>query len=105
MCPDTLIWGRRSGYLTSAPRFTIRALECPPIFSTDLDDLTCKTPLVGGASSVTAQRITSVAWKRSAGGTVILSASAVLRLMTSTNVVGRSTGRSAGRAPLRILST
>ena len=30
---------------------------------------------------------------------------AVLRLMTSSNVVGYSTGRSAGFAPLRILST
>src|SRR5262245_1669181 len=33
------------------------------------------------------------------------SALAVLRLMISSNFVGRSTGRSAGLAPLRILST
>jgi hypothetical protein len=33
------------------------------------------------------------------------SAFAVLRLMTSSNLVGCSTGRSAGLAPLRILST
>ena len=33
------------------------------------------------------------------------SALAVLRLMTNSNVVGCSTGRSAGFAPLRILST
>ena len=33
------------------------------------------------------------------------SALAVLRLMTSSNFVGCSTGRSAGLAPLRILST
>ena len=33
------------------------------------------------------------------------SALAVLRLMTSSNFVGCSTGRSAGFAPLRILST
>ena len=49
--------------------------------------------------------ITSSAWKRSVGGIVRPSASAVLRLMTSSNVVGCSTGRSAGLAPLRILST
>ena len=33
------------------------------------------------------------------------SAWAVLRLMTSSNVVGCSTGRSAGLVPFRILST
>src|SRR5262249_5585554 len=38
-------------------------------------------------------------------GIVRLSAFAVLRLMTNSNVVGCSTGRSAGLAPLRILST
>ena len=39
------------------------------------------------------------------GGTVSPSAFAVFRLMTSSNFVGCSTGRSAGLAPLRILST
>ena len=38
-------------------------------------------------------------------GTSRPSALAVLRLMTSSNLVGSSTGRSAGFAPLRILST
>src|SRR4030095_5835916 len=38
-------------------------------------------------------------------GIVRPSASAVLRLMTNSNFVGCSTGRSAGLAPLRILST
>src|SRR4029450_8668463 len=38
-------------------------------------------------------------------GIVRPSAFAVLRLITSSNFVGRSTGRSAGLAPLRILST
>jgi hypothetical protein len=52
-----------------------------------------------------AYRITSSAWKRSVGGIVSPSASAVLRLMISSNFVGCSTGRSAGLAPLRILST
>ena len=39
------------------------------------------------------------------GGIVRPSAFAVFRLMTSSNFVGCSTGRSAGFAPLRILST
>jgi len=39
------------------------------------------------------------------GGIVSPSALAVLRLMTSSNFVGCSTGRSAGVEPLRILST
>src|SRR6266700_1027107 len=49
--------------------------------------------------------ITSSAWNRSAGGIVRPSALAVLRLMTSSNFMGCSTGRSPGLAPLRILST
>src|SRR6185503_18086245 len=50
----------------------------------------------------------SITWSArcsSVGGIVSLSAFAVLRLMTSSNVVGCSTGRSAGFAPLSILST
>ena len=46
--------------------------------------------------------MTSSARASSVGGTVRPSALAVLRLMTSSNVVGRCTGRSAGLAPLRI---
>jgi hypothetical protein len=46
--------------------------------------------------------ITSSARARIDGGTVRPSALAVLRSMTSSNVVGCSTGRSAGLAPLRI---
>src|SRR5262249_22602898 len=49
--------------------------------------------------------ITSSARSSSDGGIVRPSAFAVLRLMTNSNFVGCSTGRSAGRAPLRILST
>jgi hypothetical protein len=49
--------------------------------------------------------ITSSARRSSDGGIVIPSALAVLRLMTSSNFVGCSTGRSAGFAPFRILST
>src|SRR5712691_6362382 len=49
--------------------------------------------------------ITSSARRSSDGGIVIPSAWAVLRLMTSSKRVGCSTGKSAGLAPFRILST
>src|ERR1700730_6133771 len=49
--------------------------------------------------------ITSSARPSSDGGIVRPSALAVLRLITSSNFVGCSTGRSPGLAPLRILST
>src|SRR5262249_59888466 len=49
--------------------------------------------------------ITSSARTSSVDGTLRPSALAVLRLMTSSNLVGCSTGSSEGFAPLRILST
>jgi hypothetical protein len=49
--------------------------------------------------------MTSSARARTAGGTVRPSDFAVFRLMTSRNLVGCWTGRSAGLAPFRILST
>src|SRR5713226_2705600 len=49
--------------------------------------------------------ITSSARSSSDGGIVRPSAFAVLRLITSSNLVGCSMGRSAGLAPLKILST
>ena len=49
--------------------------------------------------------ITLSAWIRSVGGMVIPRALAVLRLITNWNVLGCSTGRSPGLAPLRIRST
>src|SRR5215468_9876491 len=49
--------------------------------------------------------ITSSARASSVGGMVRPSALAVIRLMTRSNLVGCSTGRSAGFAPRRILST
>ena len=48
--------------------------------------------------------ITSLARTSNDGGTVRPSALAVFMLMTTSNLVGCSTGRSAGFAPLRILS-
>jgi hypothetical protein len=49
--------------------------------------------------------ITSLARASSVGGTLSPIAFAVLRLITNSNLVGCSTGRSAGLAPLSILST
>src|SRR5215204_1624331 len=49
--------------------------------------------------------ITSSARARSVGGIVRPSAFAVLTLITSSYLEGCSTGRSAGLAPLKILST
>ena len=49
--------------------------------------------------------ITLSASESIAGGTVTPIALAVLRLTASSNVVGNSTGKSAGLAPFRILST
>src|SRR5262249_39301325 len=52
-----------------------------------------------------AHSITSSARASTEGGIVRPRALAVLRLMTSSNFVGCSTGKSAGLAPFRILST
>jgi hypothetical protein len=49
--------------------------------------------------------ITSSARESNEGGTVRPSALAVFMLITSSNLVGCSIGKSAGLAPLRILST
>ena len=49
--------------------------------------------------------ITSSAWASSVGGTSRPSALAVLRLITSSRLVGNSIGRSPGATPLRILCT
>jgi hypothetical protein len=83
----------------------VRTVVCPRIMSTDVDVVFCKTPLAVSTSGVSAYRITLSAWKRRDGGMVRSRAWAVLRLMTSSKVVGCSTGRSAGLAPFRILST
>jgi hypothetical protein len=66
--------------------------------------LSC-TSLAEASGTWQDHRITSSAWKRSVGGSVRPRACAVLRLITNSNFLGCSTGRSAGVAPLRILST
>src|SRR5688572_3960548 len=57
------------------------------------------------ALTLTGYRITLSALASTFGGIVRPICLAVLRLITSSNFVGCSTGRSAGLAPLRILST
>src|SRR5262245_36214399 len=66
-----------------------------------------RTVLRHKVSEVGKQRhwITSSARSSTDGGIVRPRAFAVFRLMTSSNLVGCSTGGSAGLAPLRILST
>ena len=70
-----------------------------------------KAPVVMGQQETHALQqkasysITSSARASKEGGTVRPSALAVLRLITNSNLVGCSTGRSEGLVPLRILST
>jgi hypothetical protein len=59
----------------------------------------------GGGEGPANHWITSSARASSDGGIVRPSALAVLRLMANWKLVGRSMGRSAGRAPFRIRST
>src|SRR5215510_13941152 len=103
-----------TGFVVSIGRPIVNAKFCMPDHSALGDEcLECLTkgtifacPSQADASgSWQAYRITSSAWKSTGGGMVRPRACAVLRLMTSSNFVGRSTGKSAGLAPLRILST
>jgi hypothetical protein len=57
------------------------------------------------SSRFTPYRITWSALANTLGGIVTPICLAVFRLITSSNLVGCSTGKSAGLAPLRILST
>src|SRR4029077_5255266 len=77
----------------------------PSRTSTSLRDFARKAPSApsGALLARAPHSITSLASASSVGGTVRPSAFAVLRLMTSSNFVGRSTGRSDGFAPLRNL--
>jgi len=64
-----------------------------------------ETPLCARSRRWSVYSITSSAVASSLSGTVRPSALAVLRLITSSNLVGAWTGRSLGLAPLRIRST
>jgi len=59
-----------------------------------------KSDELAPSHSITSSAATSMVF-----GTISASASAVLRLMTITNLVGSTTGRLAGFSPFRILAT
>jgi hypothetical protein len=103
--PRSTCPGQTSSRFPSASSFLVHQVVYPQPFYTDLTRSTCKTPLVVGAPDVADHWSTSVAWKRRVGGIVIPRAWAVFRLITSANVVGCWTGRSAGSAPLRSFPT
>src|SRR5215203_2272353 len=65
----------------------------------------CRCPAESDKEIPPPHSITSSACACRLSGTVIPRAFAVLRLMTSSNLVDCATGRSDGLAPLRILST
>jgi hypothetical protein len=99
-------WSAYGGCLPSPLGTSTDAMVvCPQIFYTDVNDFIGKANPVVGAPGAAAQRITSSTWKRSVGGMVRPRAWAVLRLMTNSYWGRRSTGRSPGLAPFRILST
>jgi hypothetical protein len=89
-------WGHSGGLLGGcpSPRDAVPPLVLPEAPATLLHPC-----------PVSAYLSTSSAWKRMCGGILRPSCLAVLRLMTSSKRVGCSTGKSAGLAPLRILST
>jgi hypothetical protein len=62
-------------------------------------------PLLTHYRTAPRHSITSSVVASSVGGTIRPSTFAVLRLMTSSNLVNSSTGRSAGLVPFKILST
>ena len=76
-----------------------------PRKTTDVPLCRSREPIAGWWLSGIGYSITSSARARIEGGTVRPSAFAVFKLNTSSNLVGCSIGRSAGFAPLRILST
>ena len=69
------------------------------------DPMRIKTRTRGGSRLTVHYSMTRSARAKSEGGIVRPRVLAVLRLMNSSNLVGRSTGRSPGLMPLRILST
>ena len=94
-------------YAPSTPRASHRAPPCIWTFLSSLGkreffSIPLGTP---GQEGATTYRITWSALMRTDWGMVRPSALAVFMLMTNSKRVGCSTGRSAGLAPLRILST
>ena len=78
---------------------------CPLYPQSGHSRLTLECPLSANSGHCPTHSITSSARASSDGGTVRPSALAVLRLITSSYVVGAWTGISAGFSPLRMRST
>src|SRR5262245_58816873 len=105
---------RSIAYLLLAVRDVVSDREEPPadhaqVFEArveDADDLAVLRTRAHRMRVGSAPRGHSITWSarwRSDGGIVRPSAFAVLRLIASSNFVGRSPGRSAGLAPFKIL--
>jgi hypothetical protein len=98
----------RGGARCGLPRIAIVRQSLADVrFSPDSDQAADipKGPICAKRRHRLAYSITSSAWESSVGGTLRPSALAVLRLIASSNLVGCSTGKSAGFAPFSILST
>ena len=108
----------RAGVLRHRPHFTFRFLPLPAFLVGRFIGLRtgrgARTRLREGtgivdetipAFSPSSHSMTSSARARSVGGTAMPSAFAVFRLMTSSNLVGASTGISLGLSPFRMRST
>ena len=67
----------------------------PPANFANVESEADRASIAVGASDVAAQRLPSSAWKTIGGGMVRPRTCAVLRFTTSSNLSGRSTGRSA----------
>ena len=89
------------GFLWNWPLRSVAMSALPP----EADMCSAKSHVCLKADIPPSHSITSSAVARSDCGTVRPSALAVLRLMTSSNLVGACTGRSAGFSPLRMRST
>ena len=101
-CASTETHRAKAKHSARSPPFWIFD-SCILDFISDLDPLVINT--CPNRKSKIDHLITFSARIITTGGIVKPSALAVLRLITSSNLVGCSTGRSAGLVPFRILST
>ena len=103
-----------SGHTAAAPLSSMmnsrRFIACPCMPNSAFNSRyqnrkVSQAKLVGGAAGRALYSMTSSAIASTPGGMVRLSDLVVLRLITSSNLLGSSTGRSEGLSPLRIRPT